>query len=418
VLQTPGSGPLRTDRMTDRFDEQQSSPQTLAGTTVLQIVPALREEEPNARTALNVAYMLLQAGARTLIAGRQGPLVGELKAYGGEWIPLAADGANPFTRRRNIRLLEHLVGSERIDIIHAQCVGGATMAQRAAERIAVWLVTTLPDVPPTTPDEFAHIVGDLARGDRIIAPSIYAATPIMKRLGVSREQITVIPRSVDTASFDARAVHQNRLEVLRNTWRISPQQRVVMVPGRVAPWNGQLLMPDIARALADSGYRDLVFAIVGENRQHRRYAHEVLARAQAMEVDGMFRITGHCPDMPAALAIADVVVVPAIEAPVLGRVVAQAQATGRPVVTSNVGVLPEYVVTPPQMPEDVRTGWVTAKGDPLDMARALAFALSLDDGAYHAMCARAREFAEYMFSPDSVAVATRAVYTSLLTRRY
>jgi glycosyltransferase involved in cell wall biosynthesis len=130
----------------------------------------------------------------------------------------------------------------------------------------------------------------------------------------------------------------------------------------------------------------------------------------------MFRITGHCPDMPAAFAIADVVVVPATEAPVLGRVVAQAQAMSRPVVASNVGVLPEYLVTPPQMPEDVRTGWVTTPGDPLDLARALAAALALDDDAYQAMCARAREFAEYMFSPESVAVATRAVYRSLLAR--
>jgi hypothetical protein len=32
------------------------------------------------------------------------------------------------------------------------------------------------------------------------------------------------------------------------------------------------------------------------------------------------------------------------------------------------------------------------------------------------MAARARQFAEYMFSPRSIAVATRAVYTSLLAR--
>ena len=36
--------------------------------------------------------------------------------------------------------------------------------------------------------------------------------------------------------------------------------------------------------------------------------------------------------------------------------------------------------------------------------------------AYRAMAARARQFAEYMFSPQSVAAATRAVYTSLLAR--
>jgi len=400
--------------MSDRFDEPRHPPPALAGATILQMVPELREE-PNARTAVNVAQILLQSGARALVAGREGPLVADLKARGGEWVSFMSDTVNPFTRRRNNRLLEHLIGSERIDIIHAQCLGSAAAAWQAAQSVAVWLVTTLPDAPPP-PGAFDQQIGELARGDRIIAPSSYAATPFIERLGVPRERITVVPRSVDTSVFDIRAVQQNRLAVLRNGWSIPPNQRVVMTPGRVAPWNGQALLPEVARALLDSGWRDLVFVIVGENRQHRRYAEEVLERAQALQVAEMFRITGHCQDMPAAFAIADVVVVPATEAPVLGRVVAQAQAMSRPVVASNVGVLPEYLVTPPQMPEDVRTGWVTTPGDALDLARALAAALSLDDDAYQAMCARAREFAEYMFSPESVAVATRAVYRSLLAR--
>jgi len=400
--------------MSDRFDEPHHPPPALAGATILQMVPALREE-PNARTAVNVAQVLLQSGARALVAGREGPLVADLKARGGEWVSFMSDTANPFTRRRNNRLLEHLIGSERIDIIHAQCLGSAAAAWQAAQSVAVWLVTTLPDAPPP-PGAFDQQIGELARGDRIIAPSSYAATPFIERLGVPRERITVVPRSVDTGVFDIRAVQQNRLAVLRNGWSIPPHQRVVMTPGRVAPWNGQVLLPEVARALLDSGWRDIVFVIVGENRQHRRYAEEVLERAQALQVAEMFRITGHCQDMPAAFAIADVVVVPATEAPVLGRVVAQAQAMSRPVVASNVGVLPEYLVTPPQMPEDVRTGWVTTPGDALDLARALAAALALDDDAYQAMCARAREFAEYMFSPESVAVATRAVYRSLLAR--
>ena len=130
----------------------------------------------------------------------------------------------------------------------------------------------------------------------------------------------------------------------------------------------------------------------------------------------IFRLTGHCRDMPAAFAAADTVVVPALEPPVLGRVVAQAQAMGRPVITSDVGILPEHVVTPPEMPEDVRTGWVVASGDVAEFAGAVSAAFALDDRAYRAMSARARQFAEYMFSPQSVAVATRAVYTSLLAR--
>ena len=120
--------------------------------------------------------------------------------------------------------------------------------------------------------------------------------------------------------------------------------------------------------------------------------------------------------MAEAFAVADLVAVPARDAPVLGRVVAQAQAMARPVVTTDVGALPEHVVVPPQLPEDVRTGWVAKAGDPEDFARALSLALALDSTAYQAMSARARQFAEYMFSPDSVAEATRSVYTSLLAR--
>src|SRR5215475_14984232 len=148
--------------MSDRFDEPRPSTPALAGATVLQVVPALREE-PNARAAVKVAQILLQSGARALVAGREGPLVADLKAHGGEWVSFAPDTVNPLTRHRNNRQLEHLIGSERIDIVHAQCRGSATAAWHAAQSVAVWLVTTLPDALPP-PGEFDQQIGDLARG--------------------------------------------------------------------------------------------------------------------------------------------------------------------------------------------------------------------------------------------------------------
>src|ERR1044071_9576361 len=69
-------------------------PRTLAGATIRQIVPVLREE-PHAYAAVDTARTLLQAGARAIVAGDGGPLVGELRAFGGEWIPMASETANP-----------------------------------------------------------------------------------------------------------------------------------------------------------------------------------------------------------------------------------------------------------------------------------------------------------------------------------
>jgi glycosyltransferase involved in cell wall biosynthesis len=133
-------------------------------------------------------------------------------------------------------------------------------------------------------------------------------------------------------------------------------------------------------------------------------------------IDTLCRFIGQCPDMSAALTAADVVAVSATEPPLSGRVVAEAQASGRPVVTTTVGVLPEYVLAPPRMRDELRTGWLVAPGDVAEIARAISKALMLDATSYEALGARARQFAEFAFSAESVAEAIRGVYTSLLVR--
>jgi glycosyltransferase involved in cell wall biosynthesis len=401
--------------VSDGFEEMRVPRRTLAGATILQIVPALYEE-PNARAAINVAYALLQAGARALVAADDGPLVGELRAFGGEWIEFPNASVNPLRLRKNARFLESLVAAERIDIVHAQSAGGAWSARVAAARMAFWLVTTLPDTPAPGGLLPTPVTGALAQGDHIIAPSIYAATTAMKRYRVANDLVTIIPREIDTTVFDPLAVRPERVEGLRGTWRIPAHARIVLVPGRVAAWNGQIIVPEVARLLTEEGVEGVVFVVVGEHATQRKYARAIMKQAQDHGVEHLLRLAGHCPDMPAAFACAEIVAVTAIEPPLLGSVVAQAQAMGRPVVTSDVGMLPENVLVPPRMPEELRTGWVVARADPIGLAHTLKLALSLDPTDYQAMAARAREFAEYMFSPQSAAVATRAVYMSLLAR--
>jgi glycosyltransferase involved in cell wall biosynthesis len=225
----------------------------------------------------------------------------------------------------------------------------------------------------------------------------------------------VIPRSVDTAMLSPAAVSDDRMGLLRRAWGVLPEVRVVLIPGRIAPWNGQMSVIDAARLLVGGGDRNIAFVFAGEDSGQQRYAHSLRRRARMHGIDTLCRFTGHCPDMPAALAAADVVVVPALEPPA-GRIVIEAQAVGRPVVATTVGVLPENVLCPPRMRDELRTGWLVRPGNVGELARAVGAALALDVTAYEALGARARQFAEFAFSPQSVAEAIRAVYSSLLAR--
>ena len=388
-------------------------PRSLAGATVLQLVPALRDDAAS-HAAIDIALTLLQSGARAIIAGEGGPLVGELLAFGGEWLPMANDTINPLRIRANTAKLAHLIASERIDIIHAQSATAAWSAIRATRRMPVFLVTSFPDQLPQKSWPARLTGGALARGDRVIAPSTFVSRAMIERYKIPPERITVIPRAVDTAKFSPAAA--DRVAELRRIWGILPQMRVVLTPGRIAPWNGQMTMIDAARLMVTNGERNTVFVFAGDDRVDPSYTRTLRRRARMHGVDTLCRFVGHCPDMPGALAAADVVVVPALEPPLTGRAAAEAQAMGRPVVVTTVGVLPENMLGPPRMPDDLRTGWLVRPGNVADLARATGQALSLNTIAYEALGARARQFAEFMFSPQSVARAIRGVYTSLLAR--
>ncbi len=108
---------------------------------------------------------------------------------------------------------------------------------------------------------------------------------------------------------------RGRIAALRKAWKIPDDARIVLAPGRVAPWNGQLMLPAVARALRRwRGARHSSSSSPARTAAISKYARAVLEQAQAQGVQPLFRLIGHCRDMPAAFAAADVVVVPAIAA--------------------------------------------------------------------------------------------------------
>lgn len=392
-----------------------AKPRSLAGATILQLVPALRDD-PAGHAAVDIAMTLLQSGARAIVAGGEGPLVGELRALGGEWLPMHTDTVNPLRIARNTRHLQKLIAGERIDIVHAQSAGAAWSAIAATDRMPVFLVTSFPDrlAPDSWPSTLFQ--RSLARGDRVIAPSSYISRAMIDRYKIAADKITVIPRALDTAKFNPAAVNVDRVAALRRAWGLLPQMRVVLIPGRIAPWNGQMSMIDAARLMVAGGDRNIAFVFVGEDRGQTRYRNALKRRAREHGIETLIRFVGHFPDMPTALAAADVVVIPSLEPPLSGRAAGEAQALGRPVVAASVGALPDNVLCPPRMRDELRTGWLVRPGNVGELAGATTAALALNVTAHEALGARARQFAEFMFSPQNVAQAIRGVYTSLLAR--
>jgi glycosyltransferase involved in cell wall biosynthesis len=388
----------------------------LPGATVLQILPALIET-PAARAAVDVAVALLRSGARVIVAAEDGPLNGELQGLGGEWIRLVTDTTNPLALSRNARTIANLVTTERVDLVHAMGVGASRSAATLKKRAGVWLVHSYASADLKRPARDKSYSRALNAGDRIVVPSHYVADLVATRHQVPLDKLAVIPRRIDGARFDPPAISPERAMVLRRGWKIGRGQRVILVPGRIDPAKGQLILVETARILTNGGLRGVVFVLAGDNRPHFDYAKKIAEQAEAHGVAHLIRQIGVCPDMAGAYLATDFVAVPQIEPPAFPLAAVEAMAMARPVIATDVGAIPEVVLAPPNVLDSRRTGWLADADDPVSFARAIAAALAAEAASYNAIGTRARRFAAQYFTPARTAAAALGLYASLFEGR-
>ena len=388
----------------------------LSGRTILQIIPEL-EAGGAERTTVDVAAALAAAGARALVATEGGRLVGELQAKGGVWVSFPAATKNPLKMFFNIRRLARLCRDEGVDLIHARSRAPAWVALGAARALGLPFVTTFHGSYAGRSSMKLRYNSIMARGDVVIANSHYTADLIRSLYPDANERIRIIHRGTELSVFSPSAVAPERVQALRKSWDVAPHERVVLLAARLTGWKGQKVLIEAAALLKQSGLTDLAFILAGDPQGRDSYVRDLDGMIGSLGLEGMVRRVGHCTDMPAAFVAASVVTVPSTEPEAFGRSAVEAQAMGTPVVTSDLGAVPETVLAPPQVPPWERTGWRVPADDAAALAEAVSGALSLGASAREALAARARAHVERYFSLERMVSDTLDIYIDLLGDR-
>lgn len=384
----------------------------LEGRTILQIVPRL-DEGGAEQTTLDIASALVAAGARAIVASEGGRLVADLQARGGVFAPFPAATKNPFGMALAAPRLRRLMGAEGVDLVHVRSRAPAWVALSACRATRTPLVTTWHGAYGDRSAVKRRYNSVMARGDVVIANSQWTADVVRRLHPEAGPRIAAIPRGIDLRLFSPEAVEPERVRRLRAEWGVAPDDRVVLAPARLARRKGHLILVQAAKRLAGTGER-LVFVCAGDSEGRGAVRAEIERAAKAAGLAGAVRCVGHCDDMPAAYLAAGAVVVPSVEPEAFGRVSAEAQAMGAPVVVTDLGAAAETVLSPPQTPAGARTGWRVKAGDPAALANGLAEALSLRAAARDALGARARAHVAGRFSLERMTGATLEIYARLI----
>jgi glycosyltransferase involved in cell wall biosynthesis len=235
------------------------------------------------------------------------------------------------------------------------------------------------------------------RAARIATTGEKLRAQVIAETGVEPRRVVSIPTGIDLARFQPRDRN-----AARDALGLPRQAMLVGIVATLRSWKGH---EHLYRALAATARADLLLVVVGDGPQ--RAALEALART--LGIEARVRMMGNQADVAPWMNALDVFCLPSYANEGVPQALAQAMASGLPVVTTPVGSITELV-------DDGRSGVLVPPSDPAALRSALE-ALLADAPRRAALGRAAAEHARAHLGEDAMVDAMIALFAAALAER-
>ena len=373
--------------------------------TVLQVIPNLGAGGSE-QACIDIAAALKARGDKALVVSAGGQRVSEIIQSGGKHYVHNVASKNPLAILVNAIWLARFMRAHKVDIIHVRSRAPAWSGWIAGRLAKRSFVTTFHAAYKYSNPLKKFYNRVMTRSDRIIAISNFIADHIKNSYGISANKVRVIYRGIDLNKFAPDSINENRKDSIRRSWSVSPDQRLLLLPARLSAIKGQDLLIQ-AVALLPPEFYNVTAVILGDDQGRTEYRRKLQGVIHSLKLANRIKLVDHCNDMPAAYAVAELVVVPSSVPEGFGRVPVEAMAMGIPVIASNLGATQETVI-------EGETGWLLPPESPKLWAAAIVKALNLTTKQKDRMKECAVKRAHALFDRSQMIDRTLAVYDELV----
>lgn len=314
---------------------------------ILQILPELNVGGVETGT-LDLAKYLMRLGHKAVVISSGGKLVRDLEELGVKHYQLPVHKKSlPAIFKMVFRVAE-IIEKEQIDIVHARSRVPAWVAFFACRKTKRIFITTCHG--HYKKHFFSRVMG---WGKLVISPSNIIGRHMCDAFGVPHERIRLIPRGVDLDKFKFIGPDKRTSEVFH-----------IGIIGRLSPVKGHIYFLK-AMAKVVRVWPKIKIWIVGDAPTSKEaYKEEVRIMVRRLGLSNYTEFIGTQKDIPAVLSGFNLLAFASIVPESFGRVIIEAQASGVPVVATQVGGVVDIV-------DDGITGLLVAPADPDGMAEAV-----------------------------------------------
>lgn len=369
------------------------------GPRVLMVVKSL-DSSQSGTSAFNMASHLAAAKLPVTVMSQGGRNLKTLLQRKVTHIEWRAPGDGMIGRVRASRRLSQAMDASNAEIIHTFGRIAPGPARSAADKRRGRMIVSVPGILDLNGWGVRSRTQTMTSADHLIVPSRYVQLWLKDEFGVPEDKVSVIAPGVDMAHFNPGAVKAQRMIELARHHGVPEEDQVVLMPARMIQSKGHRTA---IKAFQTLGRENTTLIIAGDATLDRRYADALQHMVEEERLADKVRFVGHVDDMPALYMLSDVVIEAPTQPVAFARTSVEAQAMGRPVVTSAIGGGPDSVV-------EGETGWLAPPRDEEAITKALDAALSLDTPERKMLALQARSHAREMFDLTVCSARVMAVY--------
>ncbi len=284
----------------------------------------------------NLGAALIRAGQQATVAvfeDRRAPHIEVADVARSMGVPVRLINCDGRLDRSAVHELRSAIRQTRATVVHSHGYKADLYCLAAARREPVALISTCHNWPDKRILMRGYAMLDrlaLRFFDRVATPSREVARTLRKS-GVKLGSINYIGNGIDISRFTS-AAPTVRAEITAGTSTI-----VGFVGRLISGKGGDLLLHAVSRIV--NVFPDVLFVFAGEGELRSRW----IELSAELQITRHVRFLGPRTDMPNVYASLDMLVLPSLNE-AMPMVVLEAMASGKPVIATRVGAIPEVVL--------------------------------------------------------------------------
>jgi len=305
---------------------------------------------------------------------------------------------NPFSSNRlqypaTVLRLYRWLKSIRPDVVNTHSSRDGYVAGIAARLAKVPCLVRTRHIQVTYPNAAVSRLAFHRLPDRVTTTSQAIANGLVQELKLNPNHVHCIPTGIPL----------NRFNSLERS--LSPDHHHVAMVSVLRSWKGHRVFLEAIRRLRQehrlpSGARFSIYG-AGPMEQH------IHSWIKEFHLQDRVQLHGHREDVEEVFAKIDLLVLPSLAHEGIPQAILQAQASGVPVIASEVGGIPEVIT-------HAQTGYLVPPGKASALADALAFVINNREAARE-VAQRARQHAHALYGIERMCDKTESLYRSVLT---